>query len=391
VDDTAVVKITGAADDPLQLIREYKNEHLPNVAVTVDLLTTGIDVPEICNIVFLRRVNSRILFDQMLGRATRLCDELGKDAFRIFDAVRLYEALGSLTAMQPVVVDPKISFTQLTRELATLKGEKERELVLDQFMAKFQAKRRHLSYAALEEFETTCGVPPTVFAQKLKSMTPGEVGAWFAKNPDLGEILDRRGPPKSTPILVSDHQDAIKSTERGYGNAQKPDDYLKAFGDFLRDSGNRIPALVAVLTRPRELTRKQLKELRLALDSAGFPESSLHTAYRETTNQDIAAGILGYIRQAALGDALIPYEQRVDKALQKISGSHAWTAPQREWLRRLAEQTKANLIVDREALDEPDLIFKREGGGFARLDKIFNGSLQTVLDQFNESLWPPAA
>ena len=391
VEDKAVVKITGAADDPLQLIREYKNEQLPNVAVTVDLLTTGIDVPEICNIVFLRRVNSRILFDQMLGRATRLCDDVGKDSFRIFDAVRLYEALGSLTAMQPVVVDPKIGFAQLARELGTLKGEKERQLVLDQFIAKFQAKHRHLSYAAMEEFETACGVLPAAFAQKLKAMSLDDVGEWFAKNPDLGEILDRRGPPKSRPILVSDHLDTLKSTERGYGNAQKPDDYLKAFSEFLRTSGNRIPALTAVLTRPRELTRKQLKELRLALDQAGYSESNLHTAYRDTTNQDIAAGILGYIRQAALGDALIPYEQRVDNALQKIYASRMWSSPQREWLRRLAEQTKANWIVDREALDEPDLIFKREGGGFARLDRIFEGSLQNVLDHFNESIWPPAA
>jgi type I restriction enzyme R subunit len=236
-----------------------------------------------------------------------------------------------------------------------------------------------------------CGVTPAIFAQKLKAMTPDAVGAWFAQNPDLGEILDRKGPAKSTPILLSEHADALKSAERGYGNALKPDDYLKAFGDFVRDSGNRIPALTAVLTRPRELTRKQLKELRLALDLAGFPESSLHTAYRETTNQDIAAGVIGYIRQAALGDALIPYEQRVDQAMQKILASRPWSSPQREWLKKLAEQTKVNLIVDREALDEPDLIFKREGGGFARLDKMFNGSLQTVLDQFNESLWPPAA
>ena len=61
----------------------------------------------ICNLVFLRRVNSRILFDQMLGRATRLCEKLNKSAFRIFDAVRIYEALQPITAMQPVVVDQR--------------------------------------------------------------------------------------------------------------------------------------------------------------------------------------------------------------------------------------------------------------------------------------------
>jgi type I restriction enzyme, R subunit len=293
--------------------------------------------------------------------------------------------------MQPVVIDPKITFTQLAKELATLKGKKERELVLDQFIAKFQAKRRHLSETAHQEFETVCGVSPAAFVQKLKAMRPEAVGAWFAQNPDLGEILDRKGPTKPTPILLSEHADALKTTERGYGNALKPDDYLKAFREFLRQSGNRIPALTAVLTRPKELTRKQLKVIRLALDTAGFPESSLHTAHLELTNQDIAAGILGYIRQAALGDALIPYEQRVDLALQEITASKPWSAPQREWLKKLAEQTKVNLVVDRDAIDEPDLIFKREGGGFKRLDKIFDGSLQGVLDQFNEAIWPPAA
>ena len=82
---------------------------MPAILTTSQLLTTGVDVPEICNLVFLRRVNSRILFDQMLGRATRLCDEIGKETFRIFDAVRLYEALQGLTAMQPVVIDPRPS------------------------------------------------------------------------------------------------------------------------------------------------------------------------------------------------------------------------------------------------------------------------------------------
>ncbi len=41
-----------------------------------------------------------------------------------------------------------------------------------------------------------------------------------------------------------------------------------------------------------------------------------------------------------------------------------WTQPQRDWLKKLAAQTKANRLVDRTALDEDHLIFKREGGGF---------------------------
>lgn len=87
VSDDAIVKITASIDRPEGMIRRFKNERLPNIAVTVDLLTTGIDVPEICNLVFIRRVRSRILFEQMLGRATRRCDRINKDHFNIFDAV----------------------------------------------------------------------------------------------------------------------------------------------------------------------------------------------------------------------------------------------------------------------------------------------------------------
>ena len=71
VPDDTVKKITGAADQPSQLIRRYKNEQLPKVAVTVDLLTTGVDVPEIVNLVFIRRVRSRILFEQRSSVAER--------------------------------------------------------------------------------------------------------------------------------------------------------------------------------------------------------------------------------------------------------------------------------------------------------------------------------
>lgn len=391
VDDDAVLKITGAADKPLQLIRRYKNERLPNVAVTVDLLTTGIDVPEICNLVFLRRVNSRILFDQMLGRATRLCDEIGKEAFRVFDAVKIYEALQKLTAMQPVVVNPNITFTQLGQELGRVASDEQRGLVRDQFAAKLQRKKRHLADTQRRDFETYAGMSPEAFLGELRTMALPEIATWFTQHPGLGEILDRKGKPQSPPIYVSSHADKVTGTERGYGKAKKPEDFIAEFAKFIKSRGNTIPALVTVLTRPRELTRKQLRELALELDRAGFSETNLATAWREMTNQDIAARIVGYIRQAAIGDALIPYEQRVDRALQAILASKSWTTPQRQWLQKIAAQTKANVVVDRDALDDPDLVFKREGGGFARLDRIFGGELERVLDTFNDALWPPAA
>ena len=391
VEDDSVIKITGAADKPLKLIRRFKNEQNPNVAVTVDLLTTGIDVPAICNLVFLRRVNSRILFDQMLGRATRRCDEIGKESFRVFDAVGIYDALQGMTAMRPVVQAPNISFTQLTAEMTAAPTEEALTLVRDQFVAKLQRKRRHLSEKAARDFETHAGMPADEFIAKIRTMPLAEVAGWFTAHPALGEILDRKNDGPGVPVYISDHEDKLVSVVQGYGEMDKPEDYLEAFKNFVNAKGNEIPALVTVVTRPQELTRKDLRELRLALENEGFSEIGLAVAWRTMTNQEIAATIIGYIRQAALGDPLIPFGERVDHALHVMLASRAWTNPQREWLKKLAAQTKANRLVDRAALDDPDLIFKREGGGFPRLNKVFDGKLNQVLTHFNDSIWKTRA
>lgn len=391
VDDEAVIKITGTADKPLKLIRQYKNEIYPNVAVTVDLLTTGIDVPKISTLVFLRRVNSRILFDQMMGRATRLCPEIEKESFRIFDAVGIYESIQGVTAMRPVVVDPSISFTQLTQELSTVPSDEARALVRDQLVAKIQRKKRHLSETARQDFETAAGMPPDAFIAHLRAMPLAEVATWFTENPGLGEILDRKNDGPSQPVFISHHPDELREVRQGYGDTDRPEDYIEAFKNFVNSSGNQIPALVTVVTRPQELTRKQLRELQYELDKAGFSETNLTAAWSVMNNHEIAASIIGYIRQAAIGDPLIPFSERVDHALQTMLATRNWTTPQREWLKKLAAQTKANRIVDRAALDDQNLIFKREGGGFNRLNKIFDDKLDQVLKHFNDSVWEQRA
>jgi type I restriction enzyme R subunit len=291
-----------------------------------------------------------------------------------------------------VVINPAIGFTQLADEVVRVSSDEERALVRDQFVAKLQRKKRHLSETAARDFETRAGMTPEAFIGKLRSLAPAEIAGWFTQFAGLGEILDRKGNSSSTAIWVSEHPDTLLGAERGFGNAQRPEDYLKAFAAFINSHSNDMPALLTVLTRPRELTRKQLRELALALDLAGFKEVDLALAWRQTTNQEIAARIVGIIRQAAIGDPLIPYEERVDHALQKLLSTRAWTTPQRDWLKKIAAQTKANTLVDREALDDPDLLFRTQGGGFERINRVFDGQLLQTLDAFNDAIWAqPAA
>ena len=387
VDDDSVKKITGASDKPKDLIRRYKNERQPNIAVTVDLLSTGVDVPEICNIVFLRRVKSRILYDQMIGRATRLCSEINKTHFRIFDAVGIYKTLQPITEMKPVVINPSISFNQLQLELSSTEEEVELKLIRDQFIAKLQRKRKSMDDESRNKFKELTGSQPIDFIEKIKDQPPRDTKQIIKNIPGLGDFLDQSFRQASEPIFISDHKDSLLSTQHGYGGAEKPEDYLEGFKAFIQNHGNEIPALKLVLTRPWELNRKDLKELRLKLDQEGYNETTLATAWRDTTNQEIVSSIMGYIRQAALGNALIPYEQRVDQALQKILTSKSWSSPQRQWLQKIANQTKTLIIIDREIIDDKNLYFSREGGGWNRLNKIFDNQLEDILTTFQQDIW----
>src|SRR5205085_7192657 len=90
-------RLSGDPDYAARITRSERNSHQlernfaevgrakPRVAVTVDLLTTGFDAPDVKNIVFARPLKSSILYKQMKGRGTRLCEDIDKRYFTIFD------------------------------------------------------------------------------------------------------------------------------------------------------------------------------------------------------------------------------------------------------------------------------------------------------------------
>ncbi|MCB9694320.1 MAG: DEAD/DEAH box helicase family protein [Alphaproteobacteria bacterium] len=86
-DDQYAARITRGERNSHQLERNFAEvgRSKPRVAVTVDLLTTGFDAPDVRNIVFARPLQSAILYKQMKGRGTRLCQDIDKRYFTIFD------------------------------------------------------------------------------------------------------------------------------------------------------------------------------------------------------------------------------------------------------------------------------------------------------------------
>lgn len=391
VDNDAIMKITGSVGGGdrkkvMEAIKRYKNERYPSVAVTVDLLTTGIDVPEITTLVFMRRVKSRILFEQMMGRATRLCPEIHKTHFEIYDPVGVYDSLEAVNTMKPVVANPSTTFTQLLDGLCVLEDEQQVRNQISQIVAKLQRIKRNMSSTTLEHFiSMTGGLDPTQFIEAIRSKDTSEAKKQLLDRYELFGWLQETPANGWRSVVISDAEDELISHERGYGNSNRPEDYLDAFAHYVKTNINEIAALKIVCTKPKELTRESLKNLRLLLDREGFTTQQLNTAISQLTNEAITADIISLIRRYAIGSSLISHEARIRRAVDKLRKAHDFSKQELNWISRmekyLLEESVLNVIVFNE-----DVRF-RDQGGFDRINKIFQNKLESIVYELNEYLY----
>lgn len=410
VDNDAVMKITGSVAGGnkkkiSEAIKRFKNESNPKVVVTVDLLTTGIDVPEIVNLVFMRRIKSRILFEQMLGRATRLCPSIGKTNFEIYDPVGVYESLQDVSNMKPVVTNPSTTFEDLLSGLSVAKTDDEKAYLIDTIVAKLQRKRSNVSEKALEQFiYLTGGQDIDSFAKSIRNnnvkrspdvletvgiplVSSTEMSSLvddIIKNKEAFLVLDRDKVQHKRPVVIDNHPDEVVERTRGYGEGQKPEDYLESFKEFISTNLNTIAALKTVCTKPSELTRESLKGLKLELDRHNFTENQLNTAWKEMTNQDIVADIIAFIRQQALGSNLISHETRVKNAFAKLRLNHTFNKTQLDWLNRIEKVMLEETVLDKQIFEIGAF---KNAGGFTIIDRRFGGKLNEIIVELNKYLY----
>ena len=389
VSEEAVMKITGSIENgnPVKIkeaIRRFKNEQYPNIVVTVDLLTTGIDVEEIVNLVFLRRIRSRILFEQMLGRATRLCPEIGKTHFEIYDAVGIYKALAPVSTMKPIVANPKTTFDDLIDGIDALETDGARKNQIDMIIAKVLRNKNKMSDKNREQFASLCGgVSPEEFIKDLRKEPIDKAVETVKKHRDAFKYIHAEYHER--PVFISNEQDELTSHERSYGGATKPEDYLKEFRDFIDNNINQIAALNIVATRPKELTRAELKELKLTLDRNNFSETMLQTAWKQMTNEEIAADIISFIRQRSMGDALISKEERIHNAIVKTKSAHPdMSKIQIGWLDKIEAYLMKETVLNKESFDAE--AFKNKGG-YNAVNKAFAGKLDEIIDEINTYMY----
>ena len=287
--------------------------------------------------------------------------------------------------MKPVVTNPSASFEDLMKGLEVATTDEQLAYQIDLIVAKLQRKRRNVSKKTLEQFvHLTGGMDLGGFAEHLNSSTIKEVTTELLGHREAFSVLDKDRPHSKIPRIIDNHPDELIDHTRGYGEGQKPEDYLEAFKEFINNNMNAIAALRTVCTKPSELTREDLKSLKLELDRHEFTEKQLNTAWTEMTNQDIAADIIAFIRQQAIGSALISHETRVKNAFAKLKLNHSFNNNQLDWLKRIEKVLLEESVLDGQIFEIGAF---KNAGGFTIIDRRFAGKLREIITELNEYLY----
>ncbi|MCK2213349.1 DEAD/DEAH box helicase family protein [Actinomadura sp. ATCC 31491] len=389
-----VAKITGRVDRPLQHIREFRNRPKPRIVVTVDLLTTGVDIPDLEFLVFLRPVKSRILFEQMLGRGTRLGGDQArdKDRFVVFDCfdgslMAYFKNTTGITA-EPAESDNK-SNAQIIEEIWQ---NKDRDYNVRRLVKRLQRIAKSMNGEAYQLFAAF--------------IPDGDLGDWASKlqtllrtsfmpvmkilrDPVFQDLLEHYPRGGRTFVVASSAVDEVSSgwlIRGATGREYRPEDYLMAFTEFVRDEGEKLDAISVLLKRPKSWNPETLTNLRDALSRAPehFTEANLERAFRAKYGKALV-DIISMVKHAALDTApLLTAHERVSAAIANVTAGRQLTDEQQRWMNYIEQHLIENLSIDREDFNLIPILSAR--GGWGRANRVFDHQLPELIERLNEEL-----
>lgn len=388
-----VAKITGRVDRPLQRIREFRNRPNPGVVVSVDMLTTGVDIPDLEFIVFLRPVKSRILFEQMLGRGTRRGEHHpDKSHFVVFDcfAGTLLEYFRNSTAITTDPPDPDgKTISQIIEEIWQ---NQDRDYNIRRLTKRLHRIDRQMSGDAREFFARYVSDGDIGrFAEEL----PGLLKANFTetmkllRDSDFQKLLVDYPRPKRVFVVAPAVEDTVESEwliRGATGQEYKPEDYLKAFATFVHEHGTEVEAISILLERPQGWNSETLRELRETLSQAPehFTWQNLERAFRVAKHKALV-DIISMVKNAAMDTSpLYTAEERVDLAIERVTAGRQLTDDQALWMQFIRDHLVQNLSIDREDFDLVPVLSGR--GGWGKADRVFDGHLEELLADLNKEL-----
>ncbi len=388
--DDFVKKITGNpnVDRPLQRIREFRNRPNPKVVVSVDMLTTGVDIPALEFIVFLRPVKSRILWEQMLGRGTRRCDEINKSKFVVFDCFdgTLFRYFRDVSNFQ--IEEPRAEPLTIPQLVENIWQNIDRDYHVRLLVKRLRRIERDMSGDARELFARW--IPDGDVGHFAGELTKN-VRERFAdtmkllRNSEFQELLLNHPRAKRQFIIAHETQDTVTSRiEERYGQQPTAEDYLAAFSAFVQNKADEIEALRILISKPEGWNPDALFALRARLVENGFDERTLRRAHERVYRRALA-DLISMVKHAAReAEPLLTAEERVTAAVQEIRAFHTFTPEQSQWLDFIAQHLVENLCVDTDDLNTQPVFTKH--GGLARARRVFGDQLPRLIERLNYTL-----
>ncbi|MBI1179197.1 MAG: DEAD/DEAH box helicase [Alphaproteobacteria bacterium] len=428
-------KITyrNTGEDPKALIKAFRVDPFPRVAVTVDMIATGTDIKPVEVLIFMRDVKSEGYYEQMKGRGVRTIpdadlktvtpDATTKTRFILIDAVGVSET--KKNASQPLERKKTVSFDALLEQIAM--GRRDED-ALSSLAARLAALDRKLADEDRARIaEATGGKYPrdlandlldAIDADRQQAAIEAAHGGWATPEQakavidGMAEDACRPFDSPATRTLLKDIKqktdiviDEITTDELTSASfdAKKAEETVASFRAFMEENRDQLTALQILYNQPagrQRLTYAAIRELvrRLTDPPRYLTTANVWQAYkrldaarvRGAPVDDQLTEVVSLVR-FALGqsDVLEPFatvvQQRFNLWLgrEKRAG-RAYTPEQEDWLRAIASFIAANAeIAPRDFMDAPSLADK---GGIVQARALFGTGLNEMLDDLQGAL-----
>jgi type I restriction enzyme R subunit len=431
--------VTGKPAKSKELIKEFCLSPTLRIAVTVDMIATGTDIKPLEVLIFLRDVRSRVYFEQMKGRGTRVltptdlqsvsgADARAKTHFVIVDAVGVCES--DKTESRPLDRQPTVPLKTLLQRVLFPGGRDEDTLTT--LAARLARLDRELDQSQRQQIADASGghTPATLAGALLRACDPDAIaekatGKLGAEPQEVASekleaarqqlIADACAPFDK--VALRNMLDSLKQETEQTLDIYTPDEVLsagfdtaakakaaglvQAFRDYIANKHAEIAALQILYSRPyrQRLTEPMLKELEKNLrdNHAAWTEDRLWDAFAVTAPAKVKgrsqlgrfADLVSLVRfaleqQPVLEPFADSVQGRFDSWLaQKTKTGVAFTTDQRAWLELIRDHIATSLSIEP---DDFDLAPFSQRGGLGKAHQLFGEQLPKLLDELNEVL-----
>ncbi|MEQ8393730.1 MAG: type I restriction-modification enzyme R subunit C-terminal domain-containing protein [Gammaproteobacteria bacterium] len=428
-------KITyrNTGEDPKALIKGFRVDPMPRVAVTVDMIATGTDIKPVEVLIFMRDVKSEGYYEQMKGRGVRTIpdadlhavtpDAKTKTRFILIDAVGVSETKKS--ASQPLERKHTVSFDALLDQIAM--GRRDED-ALSSLAGRLAAMDRKLSEEDRGRIAAVTGgqTPRDLANALLDAIDPdkqlaaidavhGPMATPEQEKAVIEELIEAACRPIDEPDtrnllkdikqksdVVIDEVTIDEVTGAGFDMAAA-EKTVKSFKTFIAENRDEITALQILYNQPlgkQRLTYAAIRDLvqRLTDPPHYLTTANVWQAYKRLDAAKVRGApvdeqlteVISLVR-FALGqnEVLEPFAAVVEQRFNLWMGREKragrdYTTEQEEWLRAIAEYIAANAEVD--AADFQELPPFSDKGGILRARALFGARLPGMLDELQGAL-----